>query len=227
LGVETVRFMKEPSMSFEEEIRNYSIIEKVMDVPLRNQHGEFLVAAFLISAFGSKMEPMALYRGLQSIKPNTPVPVRIDSGCLTGEVFGCDRCDCKWQLDQSLRYIVSAGVGLLIYHPEHEGRGFGLVTKLRSYQLMDKGLSTAQAFRSLGVQGDARRFFSSVLILREFGITRVNLLTNNPQKVQVLQALGIVVEKVTPLIMPTPNARLRQYLRSKRDEMGHMIPGGV
>lgn len=215
-------------MSFEEEIRNYSIIDRVIDVPIRNQHGEFLMAAFLTSAFGSKMEHLALYKCLQSITPNnTPVPVRIDSGCLTGEVFGCDRCDCKWQLDQSLRYIASAGVGLLIYHPEHEGRGLGLITKIKSYKLMDFGFSTAQAFRSLGVQEDARHFLSSVMILRDFGITMVNLLTNNPKKVEVLEALGIAVAKVTPLVMPTRDAKLLQYLRSKRDEMGHMIPGGV
>lgn len=219
--------MKDKGTSFEDEIQHYTIIEKVVDVPLRNQYGDFLGAGFVTSVSGSKMEHITLYRGLQSITPDTPVPVRINSGCLTSEVFGCDRCDCKWQLDQSLHYIVSAGAGLLVYHPEHEGRGLGLMTKLRSYKLMDSGLSTAQAFHTLGVQEDARVFLSSAIILREFGITKINLLTNNPRKVEVLEALGIVVAEVTPLVMPSSDVKLLRYLRSKRDEMGHMISGGV
>lgn len=214
-------------MEFEEKTQDYSIIDKVMDVPLRNHHGEFSVAAFLTSAFGSRMEHLAIYMGRKSMTPGVPVPVRIDSGCLTGQVLHCDRCDCKWQLDRSLGHIALAGVGLLIYHPEHEGRGLGLMTKLRSYGLMDSGLSTAQAFRSLGVQEDTRSFLSSVVILREFGINMVNLLTNNPKKVQVLEASGIAVARVTPLVMPSRDAKLQRYLGSKRDEMGHMIPGGA
>lgn len=219
--------MKEFSKSLEDEIRNYSVIDKVMDVPVRNQFGEYFLAAFATLAFGSRAEHLALYVGLHTATRDNPLPVRIDSGCLTGVVFDCDRCDCKWQLGQSLRYITSNGAGLLVYHPEHEGRGLGFVTKLRSCKLMDSGLSSAQAFRSLGVQEDGRRFLSSVMILRDFGISVVNLLTNNPRKVEVLEALGITVAKVTPLVMPTNDEQLLRYLRSKRDEMGHMIPGGV
>ncbi len=216
--------MENISVQLEDEIQSYTIIDKVMDVPLRNQYGEFLTAAFLTSVFGVKMEHLALYTGMKKLSPETQLPVRINSGCLTGEVLGCDRCDCKWQLDESIRFIAAEGAGLLIYHPEHEGRGLGLLTKLRSYRLMDAGLTTAQAFHALGVKEDARRFLSAVVILRDFGVKRVNLLTNNPKKVEVLEALGISVAKVTPLVMPSTDENLIRYLKSKRDEMGHMIP---
>ncbi len=219
--------MGEDKSALERDMQHYRIVEKVMDVPIRNQYGEFLVAALVTSAFGSQVEHLTVYKNLDNVSRETALPVRINSGCLTAEVLGCDRCDCKWQLDESLRYIALVGAGLLIYHPQHEGRGLGLSIKLKSYKLMDNGYSTAQAFRKLGVQLDARHFLSSVLILREFGIDRVNLLTNNPKKVEVLVALGIRVEKVTPLVMPVYNARLQRYLDSKRDEMGHMIPGGI
>jgi GTP cyclohydrolase II len=211
----------------EEEIRHYAILEKVTDVPIRNRYGEFLMAAFRISCHGLITEHLALYKDLNSNMPKPPLPVRINSACVTGDVFGCYRCDCKWQLDESLRYIESSGAGFLVYHPTHEGRGSGLVAKLKSYDLMDNGLSTAQAFRSLGLVEDNRQFLFSVVILREFGITNVELLTNNPQKIRALQSMGIVVEKVIPLVMPTQDPQILKYLRSKRDDMGHLFPGDL
>jgi len=218
--------MKQDKPCAEQEIQGILLIEQVADVPIRNQYGEFLLAAFATEVDGSREDHLAMYKNLHNGTGETPLPVRINSACLSGEVLGCRRCDCKWQLDESVRYIASVGSGLLLYHPSHEGRGFGLVTKLKSYQLMDVGLSTAQAFHRLRGEVDGRRFLSSVVILRRLGIRRVNLLTNNPAKVEALRRFGIVVETVTPLVMPTKDPAIVEYLRSKRDEMGHMIPGG-
>lgn len=203
-------------------VKNCLIQREVMEVPLRNSIGEFRAAAFEIYAYGSIREYVAVYRGIPCSE-QIVVPVRINSACLTGELFDESRCDCRWQLEQALSYIATNKIGIVIYHPEHEGRGAGLVTKLESFKLMDLGLTTSQAFRELGINVDSRTYWASTVILKRFGIKRIKLLTNNPKKVRAVEEAGIIVEEVIPLVMNTDDVNIKRYLNSKRDEMGHWI----
>ena len=150
-----------------------------------------------------------------------PVLVRVHSECLTGDVFGSVRCDCREQLVASLEQIASEKRGVLIYLRQ-EGRGIGLVNKLRAYSLQDAGLDTVDANLHLGFPADSRSFAIAASILRKIGATRIRLLTNNPQKVSDLQAEQIeVVERVGLRISPRPENR--RYLKTKAERLGHVL----
>jgi 3,4-dihydroxy 2-butanone 4-phosphate synthase / GTP cyclohydrolase II len=148
------------------------------------------------------------------------VPVRIHSECMTGDVFGSLRCDCGEQLHASLRYLAEKG-GVLIYLRQ-EGRGIGLINKLKAYQLQDEGLDTIAANHALGFASDERSFQDAVAILESLGIHRIHLLTNNPQKVEVFKGSSIQVEERIPLRMDA-GAENEAYLRTKKDSMGHWL----
>lgn len=149
-----------------------------------------------------------------------PVLVRLHSECLTGDVFGSRRCDCGPQLEAALDRIAEAGTGVVVYLCGHEGRGIGLGHKLRAYELQDAGVDTVDANLALGFPVDLRRYDVGAAILRELGVGRVRVMTNNPAKVASLRADGIeVVEAVAHRIEPTPENR--RYLDTKRDRLGH------
>lgn len=147
--------------------------------------------------------------------------MRIHSGCVTGEVFGSTWCDCAWQLRHANRYIVKTGVGLIIYAPWQEGRGNGIVAKIRSLQLMDLGLTSQKAFESLKLGQDERRYDVAIAVLRHLGLGRLRLLTNNPLKLRAIVDAGFDVRRVRSW-MRSNNTTLAGYLLSKRIDLGHM-----
>jgi GTP cyclohydrolase II len=150
------------------------------------------------------------------------VPVRVHSECLTSEVFGSLKCDCRDQLDWAMAEIVKRGAGAVLYLRQ-EGRGIGLANKIRAYELQATGLDTVDANRSLGLPDDARRYDVAVDMLAHLGIKSVRLMTNNPDKVNKLRALGVAVLGRVPVIV-APTAFSRGYLEAKRDRMAHELP---
>ncbi len=168
-----------------------------------------------------KEEAVALTMG--DIRSAPPL-VRIHSQCLTGDVFHSLRCDCRLQLELALRKIAEAGAGILVYE-QQEGRGIGLMAKLRAYELQDQGLDTVEANLQLGFKADCREFELPAAILREMGVSSVRLITNNPEKVAALEAAGIrVVERISAEV--PADARFEDYLRVKQEKMGHIFDGG-
>jgi 3,4-dihydroxy 2-butanone 4-phosphate synthase / GTP cyclohydrolase II len=148
----------------------------------------------------------------------------VHSECLTGDVFGSRRCDCGDQLDASMAAIAAEGRGIVLYLRGHEGRGIGLLSKLRAYQLQDAGADTVDANLELGLPADAREYSTGAQILADLGVRSVRLLTNNPEKVTGLSGFGIeVAGRVALPVTPTPE-NLR-YLTVKRDRLGHLIDG--
>ncbi len=147
--------------------------------------------------------------------------VRIHSQCLTGDVFGSLRCDCRQQLELALALIASEGAGILIYE-QQEGRGIGLMPKLQAYELQDSGLDTVEANERLGFKADQREFALPAEILKSLGVGKVRLLSNNPDKVAALERAGIqVVERVPCEVDASPHAQ--EYLKTKREKMGHLL----
>ena len=152
---------------------------------------------------------------------DTPPLVRIHSQCLTGDVFGSLRCDCRDQLEMSLSLISDAGAGILIYE-QQEGRGIGLMAKLQAYELQDSGLDTVEANEKLGFKADHREFALPAEILKALGVTSVRLLSNNPDKVSALERGGVrVVERVPCEVAPTEHAE--EYLKTKKEKLGHLF----
>ena len=165
-----------------------------------------------------KEEAVALVMGDVHSRP--PL-VRIHSQCLTGDVFGSLRCDCRDQLEMALGLIAEAGAGVLIYE-QQEGRGIGLMAKLQAYQLQDAGLDTVEANERLGFKADQREFALPSEILKALGISEVRLLSNNPEKVAALEKGGVrVVERVPCEVAPTEHAE--EYLKTKKEKMGHLF----
>ena len=147
--------------------------------------------------------------------------VRIHSQCLTGDVFKSSRCDCGEQLELSQRSIAEDGHGILIYQLQ-EGRGIGLVNKLRAYQLQDGGMDTVEANHHLGFEADHRNYALCVEVLRHFGISRLRLMTNNPRKVEAVQDAGIKVVERVPIEIPSTDDTQR-YLLAKKNKLGHLL----
>jgi GTP cyclohydrolase II len=154
--------------------------------------------------------------------PGAPPPiVRIHSQCLTGDVFHSLRCDCRQQLELALATIADAGAGILLYENQ-EGRGIGLMAKLQAYELQDQGLDTIEANLELGYKADCREFELPAEILKMLGLTSVRLITNNPEKVDALEAIGIhVAERISAEVPPEPTSA--RYLQTKREKMGHLV----
>jgi GTP cyclohydrolase II len=189
-------------------------------VPLPTPAGEFEARAV---ACASGCVHVALVKG--DIGDGHGVLTRLHSECLTGDALGSLRCDCGVQLRTALRVIASEGRGLLLYATGHEGRGIGLLNKLRAYVLQDDGLNTFEANRHLGLPAEARDYVEAAASLRALGVRTVRLLTNNPHKERSLRHAGIEVEEVVAL--PTsPHSRNLEYLRAKERRMGHTRPTG-
>jgi GTP cyclohydrolase II len=150
-----------------------------------------------------------------------PPIVRIHSQCLTGDVFHSLRCDCRQQLELAMATISDAGAGILLYEKQ-EGRGIGLMAKLQAYELQDQGMDTIEANLELGYEADCREYELPAAILKMLGVESVRLITNNPEKVAALEAVGITVaERISADVPPEPT--FERYLQTKRDKMGHLV----
>jgi GTP cyclohydrolase II len=192
---------------------------QVAEAALPSKFGVFTIYGF--EGDGPQEEAVALVRG--NVRGRTAPLVRVHSQCLTGDVLASLRCDCRAQLELSLKKINKAGCGILLYLPQ-EGRGIGLMNKLRAYQLQDGGMDTVEANESLGFAADARDYDFPARILRALGATRIRLLSNNPDKVSQLEAGGIKVVERVPC-QPRVSKTSRAYLETKRRKMGHLLPG--
>jgi 3,4-dihydroxy 2-butanone 4-phosphate synthase/GTP cyclohydrolase II len=194
-------------------------VVRVVETTLPNEHGTFRCLAYTTDRGA---EHLALVLGNLSVGDPAPL-VRLHSECLTGDVLGSRRCDCGPQLHTALRTIAAAGRGAVVYLRGHEGRGIGLVEKLRAYRLQDAGLDTVDANLELGHPVDTRDFTDAVGILHDLGVSSVRLLSNNPRKREALESRGIAVNEVVPVWIE-PNEHNRRYLATKRDRLGHALP---
>jgi GTP cyclohydrolase II len=191
----------------------------VADFPTR--WGTFRIFGFSASTGNGahgKEEAVALVMG--DIESGSPL-VRVHSQCLTGDVFGSLRCDCRQQLEMALAMIASEGAGVLIYE-QQEGRGIGLMAKLQAYALQDSGLDTVEANERLGFKADHREFQLPGEILKALGVRQVRLLSNNPDKVAALERAGIKVKERVPCEI-APNQHTADYLKTKQEKLGHLF----
>jgi GTP cyclohydrolase II len=194
-------------------------LRMVAQAKLPTRYGDFTIYGF--KGAGALDEAVALVRG--NLKGKVAPLVRVHSQCLTGDVLASMRCDCRAQLELSLREIGRAPAGVLIYLPQ-EGRGIGLMNKLRAYELQDGGMDTVQANVELGFAADSRDYEFCAAILKQLGAQRIRLLSNNPEKVRQLENAGIrVVERVP--CQPRISKTSRAYLKTKKSKMGHLLKG--
>src|SRR5215475_1261604 len=194
-------------------------LKHIAHADLPSKWGTFTIHGF--TGNGPREEAVALVRG--NLKGKSAPMVRIHSQCLTGDVLNSLRCDCRAQLELSLKKIGKAPSGVLLYLPQ-EGRGIGLMNKLRAYQLQDRGLDTVEANESLGFAADARQYDFPAQILRKLGAREIRLLSNNPEKVRQLELAGIKVVQRVPC-QPRISKISRAYLQTKKKKMGHLLQG--
>jgi GTP cyclohydrolase II len=194
-------------------------LQIVARAALPTRFGRFTIYGF--RGNGEQEEAVALVRGKMNGK--TAPLVRVHSQCLTGDVLTSLRCDCRAQLELSLKKIGAAASGVLLYLPQ-EGRGIGLMNKLRAYELQDQGMDTVEANEKLGFAADARDYDFPAQILKKLGATRIRLLSNNPEKVRQLESSGIKVVERVPC-QPRVSKISRAYLKTKKRKMGHLLDG--
>ena len=202
-----------------------SELKKVAEADFPSRFGHFRIYGFAYTA-GSEVpqletpeEVVALKMG--DLEHGGPPLVRIHSQCLTGDVFHSLRCDCRAQLELALETIASEGRGLLVYENQ-EGRGIGLLNKLRAYELQDQGADTVEANERLGFDADLRGYELPAAILRFFGLTAVRLMSNNPEKIQALERDGIRVTERVPCLVAASEST-EDYLRTKKEKLGHLL----
>ncbi|HUF78638.1 MAG TPA: bifunctional 3,4-dihydroxy-2-butanone-4-phosphate synthase/GTP cyclohydrolase II [Thermoanaerobaculia bacterium] len=196
-----------------------SLVERVASPRLPTVYGELRVYAYRSRVTGE--EHLALVKGDREIRPDEAVLVRVHSQCLTGDLFGSERCDCGLQLHGALERIEEEGRGVLLYLLQ-EGRGIGLVNKLRAYELQEAGHDTVEANERLGFLPDQRDYGIGAQILRDLGVRRMRLMTNNPSKYVGLAGYGLEIVERIPLEVP-PTTTTHAYLRAKRDKLGHLL----
>ena len=198
-------------------LKQESLVEKGVEVDMPTEHGHFRLIPFRQKSNG--LEHVALIKG--SFTPDEPVLVRVHSSCATGDIFGSMRCDCGEQLHKAMELIDKEGKGAVIYLNQ-EGRGIGLMEKMKAYKLQEEGMDTVDANICLGHQADERDYGVGAQILREIGITKMRLLTNNPVKRVGLEAYGLEIVENVPIEV-TPNEFNERYLHTKKDRMGHTL----
>ncbi|MGA3189320.1 MAG: GTP cyclohydrolase II [Bryobacteraceae bacterium] len=193
-------------------------LRKVAEADFPTRFGHFRIYGFEGRTDGVVEESVVLKMG--DISGDPPL-VRIHSQCLTGDVFHSLRCDCRAQLELALETIASGGRGMLIYEHQ-EGRGIGLMNKLRAYELQDHGADTIQANEQLGFEADLRGYVLPGAILRYFGLRAVRLMSNNPEKIEALERGGVAVTERVPCLV-APMDSTEDYLRTKKEKMGHLL----
>jgi 3,4-dihydroxy 2-butanone 4-phosphate synthase / GTP cyclohydrolase II len=201
-------------------LRSEVLVERSLEADLTTATGAMYHAVVYRNSV-DRHEHMALVKGV--LRPGDPVLVRVHSQCLTGDVFGSERCDCGDQLRQAMELIESVGQGVIVYMHQ-EGRGIGLANKIRAYALQDLGRDTVEANLELGFEEDLRDYGISAQILRDLGLKRIRLLTNNPRKVLGLQGYGIEIAERLPLEVPARSGNIA-YLRTKQQKLGHLFSG--
>ena len=198
-------------------IKKETLISKEIEVDMPTEHGHFKLVAY--QQTNSNETHLALVKG--TWEKDEPVLVRVHSSCVTGDIFGSCRCDCGSQLHHAMEMVERAGKGVVLYMKQ-EGRGIGLLNKLRAYKLQEEGLDTVEANIQLGFDMDERDYGVGAQILRDLGITKIRLMTNNPKKRVGLMGYGLeIVDNVS--IEITPNPHNETYLKTKRDKLGHTI----
>src|SRR6476660_2126805 len=199
--------------------KNSTKAQMVAHADLPTRYGRFIIFGF--KGRGPQEEAVALVRG--NLKGRTAPLVRVHSQCLTRDVLTSWRCDCRAHLELSLKKIGQAPSGILLYLPQ-EGRGIGLMNKLRAYELQDGGMDTVEANEKLGFAADARDYDFSAQILKKLGARKIRLLSNNPEKVRQLESAGLrVIQRVA--CQPRVSKISRAYLQTKKSKMGHLLEG--
>lgn len=198
-------------------LQNDKLIEKEIAVQMPTDFGDFHLVAYTQTTTDDKH--LALVKG--NWKEDEPVLVRVHSSCVTGDILHSKRCDCGEQLASAMQMVQKEGKGVILYMNQ-EGRGIGLINKLKAYKLQEDGLDTVEANEKLGFKGDARDYGVGAQILRDLGITKMKLITNNPQKRSGLAGYGLEITENVPIeILPNPHNE--KYLLTKRDKLGHQI----
>jgi len=198
-------------------LKTDSLIEEIVRVDMPTKFGHFKLVAF--KEKGSTNEHLALIKG--EWKKDEPVLTRVHSSCFTGDILGSLRCDCGEQLHKAMQMVEKNGKGIILYMNQ-EGRGIGLVNKLRAYKLQEEGMDTVEANLHLGFQMDQRDYGIGAQILRYLGVTRLALMSNNPKKRAGLLGYGIEITETIP-IEAVPNPHNEKYLQTKRDKLGHNL----
>lgn len=198
-------------------LQNESLVEKQIEIKLPTEYGDFDLVHFSQTTDGK--EHLALVKG--EWEKDEPVLVRVHSSCMTGDIFGSCRCDCGPQLQTAMKMVEAAGKGVILYMNQ-EGRGIGLLNKLKAYKLQEEGYDTLEANLKLGFKGDQRDYGIGAQILRELGVTKMKLMSNNPQKRTGLIGYGLEIVENVPLEIEA-NVHNKGYLETKRDKMGHTL----
>lgn len=198
-------------------LREESIIERGVTVPLPTEWGEFQITPFRQKSNG--VEHVALTKGEWS--EDEPVLIRVHSSCVTGDIFASKRCDCGDQLHRAMQMIQQEGKGAIVYLNQ-EGRGIGLCNKIHAYKLQDQGLDTVDANLKLGFKADERDYGVGASIIRELGIRKMRLMTNNPSKKAGLEGYGLTIDEIVPVII-APNEHNERYLSTKQERMHHTL----
>lgn len=192
-------------------------VERVATAKLPTEFGEFMIAGY--RSLTSTEEFVALYKG--ELEGDTPTLVRIHSQCLTGDVFGSIKCDCGPQLRKAMEMIEAEGRGAIVYQ-QQEGRGIGIINKIRAYALQDQGADTVEANEELGFAVDARDYQQCAEILFDLGLCKVRVISNNPDKLAALERAGLKIVERIPIEVPS-EAPAAHYLKTKKEKMGHLI----
>lgn len=202
--------------------RREQLVTREVETPIQTrEYGDFKVIGYSVKY--EDQEPLAIVWGDLS---SVPAPlIRVHSSCFTGDVLDSLRCDCGDQLHMAMRMIHEQGTGAVIYLPQ-EGRGIGLLAKLKAYQLQDQGYDTVEANHKLGFKADSRDYGIGLQILKDLGLSKVRLLTNNPHKINAFPGFDLSVVEQIPIVAP-PEKQREFYLATKRDKLGHRLPGGT
>ena len=192
-------------------------VERVAAAKLPTETGDFMIAGY--RSLNSDEEFVVLYKG--EMDPEVPTLVRIHSQCLTGDVFGSIKCDCGPQLDKAMEMIEAEGRGAIVYQ-QQEGRGIGIINKIRAYALQDEGADTVEANEKLGFAVDARTYQQCAEILFDLGLCQVRVMSNNPDKLQALEKAGLRIVERIPIEIDAQQPAAH-YLRTKKEKLGHLL----